>query len=643
MIYLKAEVFAQANGLIQLALSMLLFQNRRMQSGWGLGWLSLSMAGAGSLNLLAPWVITPNLESIDHPAPILISVQIILGVGCLAALFTGLLNFCGRRFSSATRTFTVIFVSLPLVFALFSKIGMPYGGEWVTFALMSGCAVIAWQTDTLYPGAGHRQLAFILALDPVVMLSFNFLGDALPLTRYLASGPFSLIGLALLSVTLNRLRVLRERALDELRLANLNLENQVKQRTTEISRKNQDLEQTLIRVNASEARLQEILNASGEGIWDWNLKTGVLFNNRRWCEIMGLNNYEPFRDFVIFQNLVASHERKRVRQVIERSLNGTEPYKLEYQVERPDGAFIWVLDKGDVVERDDAGAPLRMVGTISDITDQKLEHEALVLAHQELRLTKDQMVQSEKMAALGALVAGVSHELNTPLGNAVTAASTLQDERKLFVKKLEEGLTRSGLKAFIETVAEAGDLIERNLEKANALIHSFKRVAVDQSTFNRRPFDLGEVVHEIVLTMSPTIKRTPIEVSVNVAPGLMLDGYPGALGQALMNLINNALIHGFEGATTGHIAISADSPSPGWVVLTVSDDGCGMTPDLQQKIFNPFFTTRLGKGGSGLGLHIVFNVVSGLLGGTVTVESSSGKGSSFHMKLPFSAPVASSQ
>ena len=645
MDYQGAEVFAQANGLIQITLALLLGQHRSLQRGWGLGWLSISMGAAGLLNLTAPWLITPTLTSALKPSVAFVA-QIILGVGCLAALLTGLFTFCEKKVARPTRLFGAIFMGLPTAYAMSAAMGFQFGGEWVTFGLMIWCAFIAWQAEKVYPKTGHRQLFVVLVMYPITLSWFHFSGTALPLSRYVAAGPFTLIGVVLLSVTLNRLRLLRERALDDLHQANLNLEVKVAQRTAELASRNADLQRSIEKVNANEmrakesqARLQEILDASGEGIWDWNVTTGVLLNNRRWDEMMGFSDVNQTRTIGVFQQLLPNHERARVEGAIERTLQGLEPYHLEHQMRRVDGTIFWVLDKGDVVERDATGTPMRMVGTVSDITEHKRAHDELVRAHEELSRTKDLIVQSEKMASLGALVAGVSHELNTPLGNAVTAASTLQDERKQFAKKVESGLTRSSLNSFMQTVHAAGDLIERNLERANDLVHSFKQVAVDQSTFNRRIFDLQEVVNEIVVTMGPTIKRSPVSLSVDIHPGLSMDSFPGPVGQVLMNFISNALIHGLEGTKNGVITIKATVDAPGWLSLSVADNGRGIPPEIQPKIFDPFFTTRLGKGGSGLGLNIVFNVVTGLLGGTVVVKSALGQGAEFKLRLPMVAPA----
>jgi signal transduction histidine kinase len=211
---------------------------------------------------------------------------------------------------------------------------------------------------------------------------------------------------------------------------------------------------------------------------------------------------------------------------------------------------------------------------------------------------------------LGALVAGVAHEMNTPIGNGLMAVSTLAQRTRELQAMLNTGLRRSDFERFLAQVETAADISTRNLGRAAELISSFKRVAVDQTSSQRRVFDLAEVVHEIVLTLQPTLKHTPYQVMTDVSAGLVLDSYPGPLGQVLSNLVQNAVVHAFGDRPEGRIDITAQAAGDAFV-LTVADDGEGIAPEHLEKVFDPFFTTRLGQGGSGLGLHIVHNVVTG--------------------------------
>ena len=181
----------------------------------------------------------------------------------------------------------------------------------------------------------------------------------------------------------------------------------------------------------------------------------------------------------------------------------------------------------------------------------------------------------------------------------------------------------------------------RRLHRAAELVADLNQLAVDQSSYQRREFELLEVVQEVVLAMGPAIRKTAHRVLVEVPSGLRFDSYPGPLGQVLMNLINNALIHAFEDRPAGTIRIAAEAVragEPGWVSLSVADDGRGISEKDQRRIFDPFFTTRLGRGGSGLGLHIVFSLVVELLGGQIEVSSAAGAGARFDIRLPLEAP-----
>ena len=255
-----------------------------------------------------------------------------------------------------------------------------------------------------------------------------------------------------------------------------------------------------------------------------------------------------------------------------------------------------------------------------------------------LQLAKDQLVQSEKLAALGALVAGVSHELNTPIGNGLTVASTLEHRVEEFAQKIEGGLRRSDLQSFVEEARFAAEVITRNLSRAGQLVSSFKQVAVDQTSSQRRVFSLHSLVSEIVLTLSAEWKRYTCVVVAQVPANLLLESYPGPLGQVLSNLISNALIHGFEVKDAGSITISAAPGTNDTVHLSVRDTGKGIAAEILNRIFEPFFTTRLGQGGSGLGLHIVHNIVGGVLGGQIKVVSEPGGVTEFSLVLPREAP-----
>ncbi|MBI3731521.1 MAG: HAMP domain-containing protein [Burkholderiales bacterium] len=268
-------------------------------------------------------------------------------------------------------------------------------------------------------------------------------------------------------------------------------------------------------------------------------------------------------------------------------------------------------------------------------------------SNQELRTALDdlnsahaEIQRSDRMAALGSLVAGVAHELNTPIGNSVTVASTIHDLSREFKKKMTQGVTRAALQNYVDNNLQASDILLRNLHSAADLIGSFKRVAVDRTSAQRRVFFLDEVLRETMLTMGASIRRHVHDVRIDIPVGIRMDAYPGLLGQIISNLINNANLHGFEGRENGIIDIRAHllAIEPATVELSVNDNGVGIADANLGRIFDPFFTTKLGQGGSGLGLNIVYNLVCDVLGGSIRVESEPGKGSSFIMQLPLCAP-----
>lgn len=260
--------------------------------------------------------------------------------------------------------------------------------------------------------------------------------------------------------------------------------------------------------------------------------------------------------------------------------------------------------------------------------EQALEH---------LRTTQTQLVQSEKMASLGALVAGIAHEINTPVGVGVTAASTLQARAAQIKQKYDASeLTKTELERFLTIAHESGDIILNNLIRAADLIQSFKRVAVDQTSNERRVFDLKRYINEVLQSLGPKLKHAGHSVSVDCPESLQVDGYPGVLAQILTNFVSNSLLHAFEVGQTGHMCIEAKLDG-NQVVLRYSDDGKGISAENQSRIFDPFFTTKRGSGGTGLGLHIVYNLVTKTLGGTINADSPPGHGLAITIRFPRAA------
>jgi PAS domain S-box-containing protein len=441
---------------------------------------------------------------------------------------------------------------------------------------------------------------------------------------------------------------------------NATLEERVAARTSELAERNVELAQALKTLEqarkqlaASERRLSSVVAATGDGIWDWKISETHMYCSPRMLEIYGVPPGDNEVELIVLNAWLSPVEFDKAWSIMQQCIAGSGPYSSEVQLTCPDGRHVWVQARGAIAELDEQGAPLRMVGSITDITDRKQAEIALkeakarteasnaelAQALDNLRRVQGELVRSEKMASLGALVAGVAHELNTPIGNAVTVSSTLLDLHSNFSAQVATGLTRSALTAFLETIGEASQSLNRNLQRAVELVSSFKQLAADQSSDQRRAFSMQEVVHEVILAMGPSIRKSGHSVHLELDDALRLDSYPGPLGQVLMNLINNALLHAFTEHSDGNIWIRAHGSESDKVLITITDDGCGIPIELQGRIFDPFFTTRLGQGGSGLGLHIVFNLVTNLLGGKIEVQSASGAGATFAVTIPVSAPV----
>ncbi len=262
----------------------------------------------------------------------------------------------------------------------------------------------------------------------------------------------------------------------------------------------------------------------------------------------------------------------------------------------------------------------------------------LTTALRNLWLAQEELVRRDKLAALGTLVAGVAHELNTPIGNSLVVATTMAEHVSALEADVEAGLRRSQLEDYLERAHEAGAILVRNLHRAAALVASFKQLAVDQDSSKRRHFSLSEMLSELVLPLRITIRQRPIAVELSVEPGLTMDSYPGPLAQVISNLFDNCLVHAFEGATPGTIMIGAHQRADGALAISVGDTGAGMAPEIAGKIYDPFFTTKLGSGGSGLGLHIAHNIVTGVLGGRIELKTAPNRGSTFMLVLPAVAP-----
>jgi signal transduction histidine kinase len=296
--------------------------------------------------------------------------------------------------------------------------------------------------------------------------------------------------------------------------------------------------------------------------------------------------------------------------------------------------------------RDEVGAMARAVEVFREnaIAKRKTEDELRAAKEKaesallELNTAQQNLIDAERLAALGGLVAGVAHEVNNPIGISLTVASSFARRAEIFEAELKSngGLRRSQLEEFVRNSRDAAQQLVANLQRAGELIQSFKQVAVDRSHAERRQFSLSEATDQIIASLRPVLKRAPIALTIDVPEGLMIDGYPGSYGQILTNLFLNAVNHAFVNGRSGTISVSARPRGYDDVEIIFADDGAGMTPDVQRQAFDPFFTTRRNEGGTGLGLHIVYNLVT-QLGGRMMLESRVGQGTTFRIIMPRTA------
>lgn len=330
---------------------------------------------------------------------------------------------------------------------------------------------------------------------------------------------------------------------------------------------------------------------------------------------------------------------------------GEDPYPhIRQWIDRPEVAFTDKRRRPDGSVLQVHVSPLAeggFVSTVSDITVETRSTEDMFMAMQatehayaELKQTQASLVQAEKMASLATLVAGIAHEINTPVGIAYGCATHLDARTRSLREALDSGaLRKSDLTGYMTHAAESSRLMLSNLTRAAELIQSFKQVAVDQTSAERRRFDLKPYLDEIVTSLGPQLRGTGHVVRVSGPRGVEMNGYPGALSQVVTNLIMNSLVHAYEKGQTGRLILSFAPLGEEDVELRFSDDGKGIPAENLDHIFEPFFTTRRGSGGSGLGLHIVYNIITQSLGGRITVESEVGTGTTFTMRFPRHTPA----
>jgi PAS domain S-box-containing protein len=305
----------------------------------------------------------------------------------------------------------------------------------------------------------------------------------------------------------------------------------------------------------------------------------------------------------------------------------------------------WLVNKLPIL--DAAGEIENIVTVALDIGERKrVEFEmrkakdAAEGALRNLRETQNSLIEAEKLAALGRLVAGVAHEVNNPVGISLTVASALERKTSNFTAEVARGeLRRSSLNDFLDTSRDASSQLVANLNRAAELIQSFKQVAADRNYSDQRSFDLGDLTEQVVMSLRPGLRKHNLTLNVECQPNLIMNSYPGPYGQVLTNLFLNSVAHAFPDGKPGTVDIQVRESGKDNVEIIFSDNGIGMSLDVRRRAFDPFFTTRRDQGGTGLGLHIVYSIVTTRLGGRLDLDSQPGGGTRIQMILPRTAPL----
>lgn len=411
-------------------------------------------------------------------------------------------------------------------------------------------------------------------------------------------------------------------------------------------------------IRESEERLKLALWGSGDEMWYLDLDTERI-DRLSYGRRMEILTARPVDSLATLFELMHPDDEAAVNAVMTAHLKGGSPYfEATYRIKGREGQWLWALSKGRVVERNANGEPRVVAGATKDVTQLKNTERALrelnerlesmvddrtrdlQRANEELTRTLEmlteaqtQLVESEKMASLGNLVAGIAHEINTPVGVALTAATYMQSQVRQILNKLEAGGDAVDVVQAFEKEMKNVEFLIQNLNRAGELIRSFKQVAVDQSSEERRLFKMGEYLDEILTSLHPKLKKTAHEVEVDCPEELELESFPGAFYQVMTNLVMNSLYHGFEEGEAGLIRIRVRE-SDDQVSIRYSDNGRGFGPEVAQRIFEPFFTTRRGAGGSGLGMHIVYNLVTQVLRGKIRIHGEPGVGVEARIEIP---------
>jgi PAS domain S-box-containing protein len=423
------------------------------------------------------------------------------------------------------------------------------------------------------------------------------------------------------------------------------LAERVKSREAELSDQREHLEEVVLERTrdlvkevrerqSAEEQVSLILRSAVEGIITADPKGIIKSYNPGAERVFGYTAEEAIGQNLLI--LMPENHSKNHNEYIERYLETGDAHIMgvggrEVIARRKDGTvFQAELAISELKTRD----AHFFTGIVRDITDRKDAEQKLRDTLDALQVTQIELVQAEKMASLGGLVAGIAHEINTPIGVGVTAVSHLQEKTREFEHLFEKAeMRKSDLTKFVVSAGKSTEIISANLHRASDLIKSFKQVAVDQSSEDTRSFNLLGYIDDVLISLHPKLKRTKHHVEVTGDRNLTIESYPGPVAQIVTNLVMNSLLHAYTDEDEGYIKITA-TVEDSTVRLIYSDDGRGMDSETASKVFEPFYTTRRGEGGSGLGMHIVYNQITQTLGGSVKCTSHKGQGATFEFTFP---------
>jgi PAS domain S-box-containing protein len=388
-------------------------------------------------------------------------------------------------------------------------------------------------------------------------------------------------------------------------------------------------------LQASERQFHTLADSIPQLVWMADARGAIFWLNNHWYDYTGrpAGEVDPYA----WQAVLGDRWKQALA-------SGTA-LELELSLLGKDGQYRPFLTRV-VPLRDSSSAVYGWIGTHIDISESKRSEQqvrsardAAEAALRNLRETQNSLIEAEKLAALGRLVAGVAHEINNPVGTSLTVASSLARKSELFALEVGLGtLKRSSLNDFLESVRQASAQLQDSLNRAAELIQSFKQVAADRNNSDLRSFDLGGLTEQIAIGLRPALPKHGVSLNVACQPELAMNSYPGSYGQVLTNLFLNSIAHAFPDERHGRIDIKVRAAGVDDVEIVFRDDGCGMSPDVRRQAFDPFFTTRRHQGCTGIGLHIVYSIVTDRLGGRLDLDSEPGKGTSVRLVLPRTVP-----